>query len=203
MFFESIAKLSQSTRIAISVVAVALPAVACYSWMVAPHTRYLSAAQQYAFVANDVARKNQIIKSKTALKKRELMELQQHLEQTQGRFFTTEEAKKFFRDIETLSEETGCTIISSEYVDGAKSEKRTAQQVDSVVSKGVVVTFAADYESIKMFIAKLLDRPQKVAVDSLEMAVAGNGTSLLCEATFKIFVIDNKETFSDEQTNVP
>ncbi len=196
MIVESLAKLPQSTRIAISVIAVVLPTAACYSWIVTPHTKYLSVTKQYEYVACDIAKKIQIIKSRTALKKRELQELQQRLEQTREKFFKPQEAQKFFREIETVSNQTNCTIISSEYILKAKSEKRTDNQPSAITSNGAIVTFVASYENIISFLTKILDRPQKVSIDSLEMgAIDYSSKALQCEATFTIFVINDKEIF--------
>jgi len=205
MFFESLAKLPQVTRIAISAVAVIIPTAVCYSWIVVPHTKYLSATQQYEFVAGDLARKGQIIKSKTNLKKRELQELQQRLIQSREKFFTLPEAQKFFREIEVVSNQTGCTVLSMSFLSSSKyglkpkSDKETPGKAPSIISNGVVVNFAATYESVMAFMAKLQDRPQKVAVDMLEMTSIGyNPRILQCEATFTIFIINDKEIFTNE-----
>ena len=205
MFFENLAKLSKATRIAIAAVAVILPTAACYSWIVVPHTKYLSVARQYEFVAGDLARKGQIIKSKTNLKKRELQELQQRLAESREKFFTLPEAQKFFRELEDISNQAGCTVLSTSFLSSnkfglkPKSDKELSGKAPAIFSNGVVVTFTATYESVTAFLAKLLDRPQKVAVDLLDMKSTGyNPRVLQCEATFTIFIIDDKEIFTNE-----
>jgi hypothetical protein len=204
MFFENLAKLPKATRIAISVVVVILSAAICYNWIVAPHTKYLSAAQRYEFVAGDLARKGQIIKSKTNLKKRELQGLQQRLAESREKFFTLPEAQKFFRELEDISNQAGCTVLSTNFLSSKyslkpKSEKEALVKTSSIVSNGVVINFTATYESVMAFLTKLLDRPQKVAFDLLEMTSTGyNPRMLQCEATFTIFIINDKEIFSNE-----
>jgi len=205
MFFESLAKLPKATRIALSAVVVILLALVCYSWVVVPHIKYLSATQRYEFVAGDLARKGQIIRSKTNLKKRELQELQQQLTQSKEKFFTLPEAQKFFRELEDISNQTGCAVLSTSFLSsskyglGSKSDKETSRKAPAIVSNSVVITFTATYESVMAFLAKLLDGPQKVAVDLLEMTSEGyNPRMLKCEATFTIFIINDKEIFSNE-----
>ncbi len=199
MIIESLAKLSKSIRIAIAVIVVILPAAACYSWVVLPHTRYLSVTEQYGSVAFDIANKIRIIKGKTALKRRKLEELQQNLAQTKEKFFTPQEAQKFFREIETISNQTGCNIVSCEYVLKSRSEKRADKQNSAITSNNAIVAFVASYENVISFLAKMLDHPQKVSIDSLEITMMNyDSKALQCEATFTIFVLNDKEIFSNE-----
>ena len=204
MVVESLAKLPKSSRIALSVVVIAIPVIACYNWVIVPHTRYLSAAQQYGYIVGDVAKKHQIIKSRTALKKKKLDELQQSFEQLQEKFFSESEAQRFFREVEIAADQTGCTILSSEYVLGMKSEKKASKQADAITTKSVIISFVASYDSIIEFLAAILDRPQKVSINSLEMMLTGyNPKALQCEATFTIYIINDKEIFTNGQVNIP
>jgi hypothetical protein len=199
MIIESLAKLPKSTRFAIAVIVVALPAAACYSWVVLPHTKYLSVTEQYGSVAFDIANKIRLIKSKIALKRRKLQELQESLAQTQEKFFTPQGAQKFFREIETVSHKAGCNIVSCEYVLKQKSERRPDKQNSAITSNNAIVAFVASYENVISFLANMLDRPEKVSIDSLEIAMMNyNSKALQCEATFTIFVLNDEEIFSND-----
>jgi hypothetical protein len=155
-------------------------------------------------VAGDLTMKNQVIRSKIILKKKELQELQQRLTQSREKFFTLQEARDFFREIEVVSNQAGCVVLSTEFFSNKyglrpKSGRKTAEKASAIVSNSIAVTFTANYENVMAFLAKLLDRPQKVAVDLLEMTSASYSPSILqCKATFTIFVVDDKEIFSDE-----
>jgi hypothetical protein len=202
MFSEKLAKLPQPARIMIAAVAVIVPAAVCYSWIVAPHTTYLSATRQYKLVVGDVAKRNQIIKTKTARKTIELKKLREGLEINREKFFTPSEAQKFFRDIETISNQSGCTITSTNFLatdSKSKTEKRATDKTYAIITNGAVVNFVSNYENTIKFLAKILDRPQTVSVESLEMALVGPKLKKLeCEVTFKIFIINDKEIFSNE-----
>jgi hypothetical protein len=202
MFSEKLAKLPQPARILMAAIAVVIPAAVCYSWIVTPHTTYLAATQQYKLVVGDVAKRNQITKTITARKIREVQKLREQLIENREKFFKPLEAQKFFRDIETISNLSGCTITSTTFLGAdskSKSEKRTTEQTAAIVTDGVIVDFIANYENTITFLTKILDRPQKASVESLEISSVGlNPKDLQCEVTFKIFIINDKEIFPNE-----
>ena len=64
MLVNNLAKLRRSSRNAVSASLIVIAALAMYNWIVAPRAGYLSAAQRYEFVMDNMVKKNKIINSK-------------------------------------------------------------------------------------------------------------------------------------------
>lgn len=200
MLINALAKSSRSSRMMLSAVVVVILLAAAYNWLLAPHTTYLHAAQQYGTVAGDVATKNKIIRSKIAAKKKELDKLNNEFAEFEDQLFGPQNAKEFFTAIEAIGNKTNCTISSINFL--SKKPKVAPELADDfavALEKSAVVSFAGSYSGIINFLAELVDRPQKVIVHSLTMTVPNYQSSQLdCDATFTIYVIEDKEIPANE-----
>lgn len=200
MLTDMLAKSSRSSRTVFSVVIVVILTVVAYNWILAPHTKYLHAAQQYSAVAGDVAVKNKIIKSKTAAKTKELRKLQSRFGRLRGWLFDPVEAKKFFSSIEVIGNETNCIIHSINFLSNKPAVVSDPAGGDAgIVKNSAVVSFAGSYGNIINFLAQIADRPKKVVVRSLAMTAANYESGPLeCEATFTIYTIEDREILPNE-----
>lgn len=195
MFTDALVKSSRSSRIVLSVVIVAILTAAAYNWMLAPHTGYLHAAQQYGSVADDVARQNKIIKSKIEAQKGQLEKLRSQRTEVTAQLFSPAEAKKFFSGIESIGDRTNCVIYAINFLSG----KVKAGDEAGIAQNSAVVSFAGDYGDVINFLSELVSRPQKVVVHSLAMTVPERKSSQLeCEAILTIYTIKDKEISANE-----
>ncbi len=195
MFIDALVKSSRSSRIVLSVVIVAILTAAAYNWILAPHTGYLHAAQQYGSVADDVARQNKIIKSKIAAQKRELEKLRYECAEVTTQLFSPAEAKKFFSGIESIGDRTNCVIYAINFLSG----KTKAGEEAGIAQNSAVVSFTGDYGDVINFLSELVNRPQKVVVHLLTMTVPERKSSQLeCEAILTLYTIKDKEISANE-----
>jgi Tfp pilus assembly protein PilO len=200
MLMNTLAKSSRSSRIAFSAAIVIIVAVAAYNWMVAPHTRYLHAAQQYENMMGDMARKNAIIKTKEVVKRKEVEKLRAELASVQSAVFTPYEARRFFTDIEAVCNAAGCLVYSINFLSGnLGGAAASAESGSGVVENSAVVSFVGSYGNIMSFLSKVTNRPQKVVVRSLKItAFAKKPDPLECEMVVTIYTIRDREIFANE-----
>lgn len=200
MLMNTLAKSSRSSRIAFSAAIVVIVAVAAYNWMVAPHTKYLQAAQQYELMMGDMARKNKIIKTKEVVKRKEVEKLRAELASVQSAVFTPYEARKFFTDIEAVCNAEGCLVYSINFLSGNLGGVAASVESDgNVVENSAVVSFVGSYGNIIGLLSKLTNRPQKVVVRSLKItAFSKKPDPLECEMVITIYTVRDREIFTDE-----
>jgi Tfp pilus assembly protein PilO len=200
MLMNALAKSSRSSRIAFSAAVVIIVAVAAYNWMVAPHTKYLHAAQQYELMMGDMARKNKIIKTKEAITRKEVEKLRAELAGVQSAVFTPYEARRFFTDIEAVCNAAGCLVYSINFLSGNLGGVPASVESDGqIVENSAVVSFVGPYGNIISFLSKVTNRSQKVVVRSLKIAAFGKKPDPLeCEMVVTIYTIRDREIFANE-----
>ncbi len=200
MLMNALAKSSRSSRIAFSATIVIIVAVAAYNWMVAPHTKYLHAAQQYELMMCDLERKNKIIKTKDAIKKKEVEKLRAELASVQSALFTPYEAKRFFSNIEAVCNAANCIVSSINFLSGNLRDMSASAESDKeIVANGAVISFVGSYGNIISFLSELTNRPQKVVVRSLKISAFGDKPDPLeCEMMITIYIIADREIFANE-----
>ncbi|MHC4229844.1 MAG: hypothetical protein ACYSW0_20610 [Planctomycetota bacterium] len=200
MLMNALAKSSRSSRIAFSAAIVIIVAVAAYNWMVAPHTKYLQAAQQYELMMGDMARTNKIIKTKETVKRKEVEKLRAELASVQSAVFTPYEARKFFTDIEAVCNAAGCLVYSINFLSGnLRDMSASAESDNEIVANGAVINFVGSYGNIISFLSELTNRPQKVVVRSLKITAFGKKPNPLeCEMVVRIYTIRDREIFTNE-----
>jgi len=106
MLVDNLAKLSRSSRNAVSASLILIAALAMYNWIVAPRAKYLSAAQRYELVMDNMVKKNKTIDNRVNIKKKKLQELREQSAQLQSTLFTFDQAREFFSDLQAISEQT-------------------------------------------------------------------------------------------------
>jgi len=199
MLMNAFVKSSRSSRIAFSAAIVGIFTVAAYNWMVSPYTKYLYATQQYELMVCDVAKQNQIIKNKEAVKKKEIEQLRAELARAQTSLFTPVEADRFFSDLEALCNQANCAVYSINFLTENSKVQKSEANGNEIVENSAAVSFVGSYGNIISFLSKLTNRPQKVLIRSLKVTASGNRSSpLVCEILITVYTVQDKEIFTNE-----
>ncbi|MHC4394202.1 MAG: hypothetical protein ACYS1A_00975 [Planctomycetota bacterium] len=195
MLVDNLAKSSRLSRSAVSTVMIIIAAIAMYNWSVAPHTAYLRAAQRHEAVAGNIVKKNEVISKKVIAKRKRLQKLQEQFSQLRETLFTPEQAKEFFSDLQTISEEAGCAVYSLNILTTEPARKRRqSDDTSHIVPKRATLTVAGLYENIITLMTRLQVRTQKVWVDSIKLEILDyDSAQPKCDITITIYTIEDKE----------
>ena len=196
MLVDNLAKLSRSSRNAVSASLILIAALAMYNWIVAPRTSYLLAARRYEFVMDNVVKKNKTIDDRVKVKKKKLQELREHSAQLQSTLFTSDQAREFFSDLQAISEETGCIVYSVNLITNKTSPNKDGQLHDTagIVTKSAVLSVVGVYKNITKLIKRLQSRTQKVWIDSVKVRTLDNSSDRpRCDIAITICALTDKE----------
>jgi len=195
MLINNLAKLSHSSRNAVSISLIVIAALGMYNWIAAPHATYLLAAQRYGFVVDDIVKENKAIDNKVNIKKKKLQELQEQHVELQNTLFTPDKAREFFSDLQVISEETGCIVYSLNLLNSKPNTKSgQPKQTAGVVTQSAVLSVVGVYKNIPNLIQRLQARTQKVWIDSVKLRSLDNRSNQArCDITITICAIENEE----------
>jgi len=196
MLVDKLAKLNRSTRHTVSVSLIVIAALAMYNWLVTPHADYLSAAQGYESVMDNVVEKNKTISNIVNIKKKKLQELSEKSAQLQSILFTPDQAREFFSDLQAVSEETGCVVYSLNLMTNKPSPKdRDSEDTSGIVTKSAVLSVVGVYRNIAKLMERLQARTQKVWIDSVQVRTLDYSSDRpRCDITITICALTDKET---------
>ena len=203
MLTDKIVKCSSTSKVIISVSFVAIVTLATYNWIVSPQTGYLQAARQYETIVGNAGKKTEVIKNQIDVKEIEIEKLQGEIAAIQNSFFSPQKATEFFMDIEPLSLQCNCNVDSLTF--NADETRRGAQadkeESSPVILKSATVTITGTYDGLMKFLARLGNYPQRISINDLYIeSGARNGEKLDCGMTITIYVVEDKESITDEQT---
>jgi len=192
MILDEFIKLSRSSRNTVFAVLIVIASIAVYNWMIAPHTAYLFAAQQYECATENLARKNTITTDIIQSKSKKIKEMEEQLAQIQNSMFVPGQAKIFFESFENTARETNCVIrLLNLNTNKKRRNAEISQDTSKVVAKEAKLRVVGSYDNIVRLIGKLQSRSQLVRIESLDMEVLRNGSGLIeCGMAITIF-IDN------------
>ena len=195
MSFKNLAKLKRSTRNATSASLIVIASLAMYSWIVAPHTTYLSTAQGYESVMSNLTKKNKLISNNVKVKREELQKLHEQSAQLQSTLFTSDKAREFFSDLQAISEETRCMVYSLNLISNKPNPKdKQAEDSSGVATESAVLSVVGVYKDIASLIKRLQSRTQKVWIDSIKvLTLEYSSDRPRCDITITICVITDKE----------
>jgi hypothetical protein len=196
MLVDNLAKLHPSSRNAVSASLILIAALAMYNWIVAPRTNYLSAAQGYESVMDNIVKKNKTIDNKVKASKMKLQELREQSAQLQSTLFTFDQAREFFSDLQAISEQTGCIVYSVNLITNNPNPTKDGQLQDTagIVTKSAVLSVVGVYKNITKLIERLQSRTQKVWIDSIKVqALDNNSDRARCDITIAICALTDKE----------
>jgi len=196
MLVDKLAKLNRSTRHTVSVSLIVIAALAMYNWLVTPHADYLSAAQGYESVMDNVVEKNKTISNIVNIKRKKLQELREKSAQLQSILFTPDQAREFFSDLQAVSEETGCVVYSLNLMTNKPSPKdRDSEDTSGIVTKSAVLSVVGVYRNIAKLMERLQARTQKVWIDSVQVRTLDYSSDRpRCDITITICALTDKET---------
>lgn len=195
MLINYLAKLSRSSRNAVSAALIIIMAIAMYNWAIAPHTNYLFAAQRYESVMGNIAEECKVIHETVKSKREKLQKLREQFAELQSALFTPNKAKEFFSDLQVLSEEAGCTLYSLDFAaDNPDFEGKQASDALSIAAKRAMLGVVGTYSNVIKLVERLGVRTQKVWIDSVKMeALNDDAAQLKCDITITIYTIKDKE----------
>ncbi|MBN2181860.1 MAG: type 4a pilus biogenesis protein PilO [Sedimentisphaerales bacterium] len=171
---------------------VIIGAIGVYNWIIAPHRNYLQAAQKYESAASNLVKKKQIIINNLKVRKKELVGLEEELNSGYEKLFDSVEAKKFFSDIQLVSEEAGC-IMSSLTFSQADSESGAASP-NQIIAKTTELTVLGSYGSITTLMNKLQEGSKCVRIETVCIFSDDDNPSYLkCRMSVTIYMIQRKE----------
>ena len=196
MLVDKLAKLNQTTRHTVLVSLIVIAALAMYNWLVTPHADYLSAAQGYESVMDNVVEKNKTISNIVNIKRKKLQELSEKSAQLQSILFTPDQAREFFSDLQAVSEETGCVVYSLNLMTNKPSPKdRDSEDTSGIVTKSAVLSVVGVYRNIAKLMERLQARTQKVWIDSVQVRTLDYSSDRpRCDITITICALTDKET---------
>ncbi len=195
MLIDNLAKSNRLSRSTVSAVMIVISAIAMYNWIVTPRAVYLRAVQRHEVVAGNIAHKHEVISKKVIAKREELQKSQEQFTKLRDSLFTSEQAKEFFSDLQTISEEAGCAVYSLNILTTEPSrERRQSQDGSYIVPKSATLTVAGVYEKIIRLMKKLQVRTQKVWVDSIKMEIFDyDSAQPKCDITITIYTVEDEE----------
>ena len=201
MLTDKIVKCSSTSKIIVSVSFVGIVTLAAYNWIVSPQTGYLHAAKQYERMVGDAGKKTEFIKKQIATKQVELEKLHGEIAQIQNSFFSGEKAREFFMDIEPLSLQCNCNVVSLTFMADETRRNRDAESDSPIVLKRASVDITGRYEDIMKFLAKLRDYTHRICINDLCIESSQPDVDKLnCGLIITIYVVEDKEIITDEQT---
>lgn len=194
MLFKKQTISTYSSRSIILTSLVLIGAIAFYNWVVAPHRNYLLAAQRYESVTTDFVKKNQIISNTLKIKKKELKELQEELEQAHTRLFGPIEARKFFSNIQTAVGNANCIVNSLKFLPTDSAFKGDQSEKNSyIITQRAKLSVIGSYRNITLLMSKLQDSPEQVRIGVVAIKSTGNNLGQLkCDMNITIYVMQNK-----------
>lgn len=194
MLVKNLAKLNRSSRNAASASLIVIAALAMYNRIVAPHATYLSAAQRYESVMDNVVKKNKTIGNRVKTKKKKLQELREQSAQLQSTLFTPDQAREFFSDLQAISQQTGCIVYSVNLITSQPSLKGgQSKDTSGVVTKSAVLSVIGVYRNITKLIERLQARTKKVWIAIKVRTLDYSLDRPRCDITITICVIMDKE----------
>jgi len=195
MLSEKWTKSVRSSRNVMFAALVVIGAIAVYNRVVAPHKNYLLAARRYGLVAGNLAKKNQVVTGNVAAKEKQLEKLQGKFGQIHTRLFGPIGARKFFGQLQTVSEEANCIMYSLKFLPTDQAINAEHLKAGShITANRAVLSVIGNYGDIVVLVNKLQDRLEQVRIDSVNVKlIRKNAEQLKCNMTITIYVMQNEE----------
>ncbi len=200
MCADRVNSFSRSKKASMSAALILVSSITACGWILWPHVTYLKAVQGYEPVVSSIANKKDTMCTAIATKKRKLEAIQAERDMLRGKFFTMTQAKEFFSRLERFAQGVGCTVASVDFVmergwpgAGVPSDGMT------LVAHRANLTVTGPYEDLIVLFEHIQGHPQDVWIDSCQMEVSNADPGRLrCDVALTIWVISDKEDFSDE-----
>ncbi|MCK4752234.1 MAG: hypothetical protein KAS75_02225 [Planctomycetes bacterium] len=199
---NKITKLDRSSKNAFFAALIVIMTIAMYSWIVAPHATYMSAAEQYESVIENTAKQNIIVESKLQIKKKKIEQLNKKLIPLKAVLFTSEESQNFFgTHLQIILEETGCAANSLDFISSktVSRDKKEKSNISGIVLKRATLNVTGLYGSVVKLMEMLQENTKKVWIESVAVKPFSEDSSQIsCDMTISIYTIQDKETSVNE-----
>ena len=200
MLIERMRTLNGSTQKAMSAALMAAMLIAGYGWIVSPHVAYLQAVQRYEPAVRDMAAHKNSVCTSLGRNRRLLDTIGGELETLRVKFFTPAQATAFLSDLETLAENTGCSVTSVDFLfDNNVLRKDGSPEPLTIALHRARLAVLGQYDDLIELLEQLQHRSQEVRIDScrIELADARTG-KLKCDVALAIWVLAYEEETTDE-----
>lgn len=192
---DNLTNLNNSTRNTIFGALIIIAAIAMYNWIVTPHVNYLYAAQEYESVVNKAEEKNKTFVREIKSKTKKLEKLYGQLAEVRCVLSSPDEAKAFFSNLQVLSEEAGCTVVSLNLVarEPSVAKRRKHSDVSGIAANSAMLVVSGRYEDIIRLVEKLQNRTKRIWMDSFRIEAMGAESDLLkCEMTIIVYTVEEE-----------
>jgi hypothetical protein len=208
---EKAIKVSPTSKVLIAGSIIGIVTLLTYTWIVAPQTSHLFAAQQYKNMVLNASQKSEVIKKQIETKTIEVASLRQKISDIQDHFFNDRTAREFILDLEPITRQNHCNINSISEpklrkitIDSEKNVKESPDggndRISGIFSKRIAIGLTGRYDNIIKLLKKFNSYSQRISVSNLRIRSEDLGNQeRLCDMIITIYIIKNKETISDEK----
>jgi hypothetical protein len=187
-------KLTSVQRNAFIGVLAAIGSLATYSWALRPHISSLRAAQRYEWATSERLNVGESINEDLVAQRDKLKTLCVERTAFSEMAFCPAEAMRFHNDLEALCREAACTVTLLSYGDEESVARYGAEGTGSAMAvRNASLTIHGTYGGVIRLLETLRSRPQKVWVESFEMAtVPSEPDRVVCDIVITICVDHEK-----------
>jgi hypothetical protein len=192
MPLSDFARLDRRVQNSVFAALIIITATAIYSWLVNPHVKDVSAAQNYNSALDMVIEKNTYLNNQIRLKTKTLQQLTDQYTQSRSNLFTTAQAKEFFGDLQAMLEETNCTVHSLNLaVNKPGNKDKQTKNAFGIDTNSAVLSVSGQYSSITRLLEGLQNHSPKVWLNSFVIELVDYSSGLLrCNMTITIYTIE-------------
>ena len=163
---------------------------AIHNWFISPHVASLRAAQRYERATRQSVQQSETVSHDLLVKRKKLEQLLAERTLLAQATFGRAEAETFFRELESLCVDTGCTLRSFNNAESQGLTGRKARDEETpVVTWSAILTIEAPYSNIVSLVDRLGANERKVWIDRLHITAVGAGTGeVVCRMVIAIDV---------------
>lgn len=196
-------RLTSVQRNALIGVLALIGSLAAYNWALRPHVSSLRAAQRYEWATGERLNVGESINEDLVAQREKLEALCVERAAFSEMAFCPAEAMRFYNDLQALCREAACTVTLLSYGDDESVAGYGAEgTVSAMIVRSVSLTIHGSYGSVMRFLGTLQSRPEKVWVDSFEMAtVPSKPDRVVCDITITICVDQEKGCADRDQAS--
>ncbi len=196
MVLEKMTMLNRRSRGAFLAAMLVILAVCMYNWIVRPHVSYLSACENYSMILSYMDGRHERLNMSVSNRRNELKKLRSQVETYENSFFTDDTAGQFFSDIQIICTQEKCKVYSLTLKNRLLTSNTDRPGLYPVTRQTADLQVVGAYAHIRNAIKRLVNRPQKVMIDSLQIELAGDSSpNIICNVLITIYVVPNKETY--------
>ena len=194
MRFDSLRAHPQAVRGGSSAALLLVGVLVAYGWILAPHLNCLHAMQKLEVAVGRVSEEKERIAGTLEAKVRQRHALQEELAQCQQGVFPADQARTFLRSLLPLVEETGCTVVTADFI-GKDRPVRIEDPNGPLVIEADPVSLEVEgpSERIQALLQRLRDHRPKIWVDSCQVDFpAQDSGPLACHLALTFYTVTNR-----------